>query len=91
MSQNLQNIRLSEYRAKRRADEEERKNEYFSQLHKSIKEQVLELEARNAKLEADLVAEEEKWRQRDNERWKQFTVANRYQDIGEQLLNNSQS
>ena len=89
MSQKLQEIRLSEFKAKRRADEEERKNEYFTQLHKSIKEQVMDLEARNAKLEGDLIAEEEKYRQRDNERWKKF--ANRYQDIGEQLLNNSQS
>ena len=38
MSDTLQKIRLEEYRATRKADEEERKVEYYSKLHKSMNE-----------------------------------------------------
>ena len=77
MSDTLQKIRLEEYRATRKADEEERKVEYYSNLHKSMNEQVKALEEKVAFFEGEVVRKEEEFRKKDNDRVRLFG-ANRF-------------
>ena len=77
MSDTLQKIRLEEYRATRKADEEERKVEYYSKLHKSMNEQVKALEEKVAYFEGEVVRKEEEFRKKDNDRVRLFG-ANRF-------------
>ena len=77
MSDTLQKIRLEEYRATRKADEEERKVEYYSKLHKSMNEQVKALEEKVAFFEGEVVRKEEEFRKKDNDRVRLFG-ANRF-------------
>ena len=77
MSDTLQKIRLEEYRATRKADEEERKVEYYSKLHKSMNEQVKALEEKVAFFEGEVVRKEEEFRKKDNDRI-QLLGANRF-------------
>ena len=48
MSDTLEKISLDKYRATRKAEEEERKVEYYSKLHKSMNEQVRSYEEKVA-------------------------------------------
>ena len=80
LSDTLQKTRLEEYRATRKADEEERKVEYYSKLHKSMNEQVKALEEKVAFFEGEVVRKEEEFRKRDNDRVRLFG-ANRFEDI----------
>ena len=62
MSDTLEKISLEKYRATRKAEEEERKVEYYSKLHKSMNEQVRSYEEKVAQLEGEIVRKEEYWR-----------------------------
>ena len=77
LSDTLQKTRLEEYRATRKADEEERKVEYYSKLHKSMNEQVKALEEKVAFFEGEVVRKEEEFRKKDNDRVRLFG-ANRF-------------
>ena len=85
LSEKMQEIRLNELRANRRADEEERKADYVSGLHKRLTEIVHDLEEKAAKCESEMHKKEQEFRRLDNERTKRWYFPNRFEDIGENL------
>ena len=68
MSDQLQKIRLGEYRARRKAEEEEQRIKYIQGLLKLKDESLRALEERASKVEGDMHKQAEEFRKRDNER-----------------------
>ena len=85
MSEKLQEIRLNGYRANRKAEEEERKVQYYQGLHKRMNEIIHDLEEKSAMFESEMHKKEEQFRKRDNERIKELFNANKFNDIAESL------
>ena len=83
MSEKLQQIRLNEYRANRKADEFDERLKYLSNLLKSKTEAILQLEEKASKAESQMFKQEEEFRKRDIERQRQFFYINKFEDGGE--------
>ena len=87
MSEKLQQIRLSEYRANRKADEFDERVKYLSNLLKGKTESILMLEEKASKAESQMFKQEEEFRKRDIERQRQFFYVNKFEE-GEGRLPN---
>jgi len=72
MSETLQQARLAERKAERKAQELEERENYQAKLLAARAAEVSELEQTVAKLEKDLHIKEEKWRLADNERQRAY-------------------
>lgn len=83
MSEKLQQIRLNEYRANRKADEFDERLKYLSNLLKGKTEAILQLEEKASKAESQMFKQEEEFRKRDIERQRQFFYINKFEE-GEQ-------
>lgn len=84
MSEKLQQIRLNEYRANRKADEFDERLKYLSNLLKGKTEAILQLEEKASKAESQMFKQEEEFRKRDIERQRQFFYINKFEDNGDQ-------
>ena len=87
MSDQLQKIRLGEYRARRKAEEEEQRIKYIQELLKSKDERLRTLEERASKVEGDMHKQAEEFRKRDNERQRQFFFTKNFDDITSKVTN----
>lgn len=83
MSEKLQQIRLNEYRANRKADEFDERLKYLSNLLKGKTEAILQLEEKASKAESQMFKQEEEFRKRDIERQRQFFYINKFEEGGE--------
>lgn len=72
MSDKLSQIRRSELRSKREAEENSEKANYAERRANQLKKNIVDLEDQVSTLESNLHRKEEEWRRADNERQKKF-------------------